>query len=65
MLPSFVGLLGPPTKFTTVRSLPIKKPVKKHLSVEESCHVKDNRTAFPLLKRTETALLHVFRLKCQ
>src|SRR2546421_7232449 len=34
-----IGLLGPPTKFTTGRSLPIKKPLKKHFSVGKSCRV--------------------------
>ena len=59
------GLLGPPKKFTTVRSLAIKKPVKKQLSVGKSYPIQDNLTSCPLLKRTEAALHHAFRSICQ
>ncbi len=46
------GLLGPPPKFTTLRSLPIKKQIKKqikkHRSIKKSCHVQDNLTPYHL-----------------
>src|SRR5713226_350410 len=59
------GLLGPSAKFTTVRFLPIKSLVEKHISVEKSCNVRDNLTSCSLLRRTGAALHHTFRLRCQ
>ena len=49
----------------TLWSLPIKNPVKKHLSVEKSRHVQDDLPFTLFLKRTEAALLQAFGLRCQ
>src|SRR6266567_8955186 len=59
------GLLGPSAKFTTVRFLPIKSLVEKHIPVEKSCNVRDNLTSCSLLRRTGATLHHTFRLRCQ
>jgi hypothetical protein len=42
-----------------------QNPVKKHLSIEKSCHAQGTLTSCPLLKCTEAALRHAFRLMCQ
>jgi hypothetical protein len=56
------GLLGPPTKFTTVRSLPIKNALKKQLAVEKSSHVQDNFISYPLWEGAEASLRHALWL---